>query len=70
MTHSIEPVNNLLQRREKRPAILIIVKDGFAPVTTRGDMVKRIGKLYADGAGHGKNNSSAGAAYLDLAPIL
>jgi hypothetical protein len=65
MAHPVEPVHHLLQRREKRPAILVIVKNGLAPVTARGNVIKRIGKRYADWARHNENNGKEKATYLD-----
>ncbi len=69
MAYPVEPVNNLLQRREKQPAIQVIVENSFAPVTARSDVVKRIRKRYANRTGHAGQNNRAHATKLDLTPF-
>ena len=70
MAHPIEPVNNLLQRREKQPTIQVIVENSLAPITARSDVVKRIRKLYANRAGHAGQDNKGYAIKLDLTPFL
>ena len=41
---------------QKRPPILVVLENVLAPVSPRGDVVERIGKLYSDGAGHDGRN--------------
>jgi hypothetical protein len=38
--------------------ILIIFKNSFTPITTRGDVIQGIWKFYADGARHDDANGS------------
>src|SRR4030067_1024116 len=59
MTYPVELCNDLLQSSQKRLPVLVVLKNVFAPVPARGDVVERIGKFYADGAGHGGRNITA-----------
>jgi hypothetical protein len=45
MAYPVEAVDHLLQCREKHAPVLVVLENSFAPVTTRGDVVKSIGKL-------------------------
>jgi hypothetical protein len=48
----IETLRCLCDHIEGSVAILVIVKDGFAPVTTLGDMINSAGKFDSKGSGH------------------
>lgn len=56
MAYPVEPGNDLLQGRQKRPSIVVIIKNILASISARGDVIESIGKFYADGAGHDGRN--------------
>ena len=69
MAHPVEPLNNLLQRREKQPTVQVVVENSLAPITARSDVVKRIRKRYADRTGHAGQDNTGHATKLDLTPF-
>jgi hypothetical protein len=50
--HRIETLRCLCDHIEESVAILVIVKDGFAPVATRGDVVNSAGEFDSEGTSH------------------
>ena len=50
-------------RAQKSLAILIILINHFASVTSGGDVVQDTGKLYAKGSGHDQSLADAGQCY-------
>lgn len=54
MANPVEPGNNLSQYQKKCAVIGVVLKNIFTPITACRDVVKRVGKFYAEGAGHGE----------------
>jgi hypothetical protein len=48
----IETLRCLCDHIEESVAIFVIIKDGFAPVAARGNMINSAGKFDAEGSGH------------------
>ncbi len=63
MADPIVSFNHLRQHAQKSLAILIILINRFASVTSGGDVVQGTGKLYAKGSGHGQSLADAGQCY-------
>ena len=63
VTPPVEPRAHLAQNRQPLGSIQVVDKNRFAAVTARGDVIKRLCKLKAQGTGHPSNlgGSSCGA---------
>ncbi len=53
MAQPIEPFHHLCQYLQKGEAVFVILKNRLLTITTRSNVIKRSGKLYAKGSGHG-----------------
>ena len=63
MADPIVSFNHLRQHVQKSLAILIILVNRFAPVTSGGDVIQGTGKLYTKGSGHGQSLADADLCY-------
>ena len=48
----IKPLQRRAEDMQKSLSVLIVFKDGLAPVASRSDLVKRTGKFNSQGTGH------------------
>ena len=52
VTYPVELGNYLSEGREEQQTVVIVLKDIFLPIPARSDVIERIGKFQAEGAGH------------------
>src|SRR3990172_8380220 len=52
MAYPVESGNDLSEGREEQQTVLVVLKDIFLPIPARSDVIERIGKFQAEGAGH------------------
>ena len=53
MHHPVEALAGVAQNVKPFASVVVVQVDVFAPVTTRGDVVKGAGELQTKGSGHG-----------------
>ncbi|HLA75019.1 MAG TPA: hypothetical protein VJM76_03815, partial [Gammaproteobacteria bacterium] len=54
--YPVEPGNNLSEGREEQQTVVVVLKDSVLPIPARSDVIERIGKFQAEGAGHDEKN--------------
>lgn len=70
ITQPVELVDHLFQYLQECLPVLVIFKNILTPITAGGDVIKGVGELYADWAGHEREYSRESATLLDLTPMV